>query len=99
MARSLLLMGTPQLTEEDIALVFARPDGRSKINKMFISMNLRPLFNVLGALLTLLGITMVVPIFISYFAGGYDLIWFIYSFSFVFPLEPQYGFLLGITNP
>ena len=29
--------GNSQLTEEDIALVFARPDGRSKINKMFIS--------------------------------------------------------------
>ena len=42
-------------------------------------MNLKPLFNVLGALLTLLGITMVVPIFISYFTGGYDLIGFIYS--------------------
>ena len=42
-------------------------------------MNLKPLFNVLGALLTLLGITMVVPIFISYFSQGYDLIGFIYS--------------------
>ena len=42
-------------------------------------MNLKPLFNVLGALLTLLGITMVVPIFISYFTGGYDLFGFIYS--------------------
>ncbi len=29
--------GNSQLTEEDIALVFTRPDGRSKINKMFIS--------------------------------------------------------------
>ena len=29
--------GNSQLTEEDIALVFAKPDGRSKINKMFIS--------------------------------------------------------------
>ena len=29
--------GNSQLTGEDIALVFARPDGRSKINKMFIS--------------------------------------------------------------
>ena len=42
-------------------------------------MNLKPLFNVLGALLTLLGITMVVPIFISYFTDGYDLFGFIYS--------------------
>ena len=42
-------------------------------------MNLKPLFNVLGALLTLLGITMVVPIFISYFTEGYDLFGFIYS--------------------
>ena len=42
-------------------------------------MNLKPLFNVLGALLTLLGITMVVPIFISYFTEGYDMIGFIYS--------------------
>ena len=42
-------------------------------------MNLKPLFNVLGALLTLLGVTMVVPIFISYFSQGYDLIGFIYS--------------------
>ena len=29
--------GNSQLTEEDIALVFAKPEGRSKINKMFIS--------------------------------------------------------------
>ena len=42
-------------------------------------MNLKPLFNVLGALLTLLGITMVAPIFISYFTEGYDLFGFIYS--------------------
>ena len=42
-------------------------------------MNLKPLFNVLGALLTFLGITMVVPIFISYFTQGYDLFGFIYS--------------------
>ncbi|OUW38519.1 MAG: Trk system potassium transport protein TrkA [Flavobacteriaceae bacterium TMED184] len=29
--------GNSQLTEEDIALVFAKPSGRSKINKMFVS--------------------------------------------------------------
>ena len=42
-------------------------------------MNLKPLLNVLGALLTLLGITMVVPIFISFYLNGYDLSGFIYS--------------------
>ena len=44
-------------------------------------MNLKPLFNVLGALLTLLGVTMVIPIFISYFTGGYDLFGFIYYYT------------------
>ena len=29
--------GNSQLTEEDIALVFAKPESRDKINKMFIS--------------------------------------------------------------
>ena len=29
--------GSSQLTEEDIALVFARPESRDKINKMFVS--------------------------------------------------------------
>mgnify|MGYP003325283327 CR=1 FL=1 len=29
--------GNSQLTEEDIALVFARPESRDKINKMFVS--------------------------------------------------------------
>ena len=28
--------GNSQLTEEDIALIFAKPDGRSKINKLFV---------------------------------------------------------------
>ena len=42
-------------------------------------MKLKPLLNVLGALLTLLGITMVVPIFISFYLNGYDLSGFIYS--------------------
>ena len=42
-------------------------------------MKLKPLLNVLGALLTLLGITMVVPIFISFYLNGYDLLGFIYS--------------------
>ena len=37
-------------------------------------MKLRPILNVLGALLTLLGITMIVPILISYFSAGNDLI-------------------------
>ena len=37
-------------------------------------MRMKPILNVLGALLTLLGITMIVPILISYFSVGSDLI-------------------------
>ena len=29
--------GNSQLTEEDIALVFGKPESRDKINKMFVS--------------------------------------------------------------
>ena len=42
-------------------------------------MNLKSLLNVLGALLNLLGITMVVPVFISFYTKGYDLSGFINS--------------------
>ena len=42
-------------------------------------MSLKPLLNVLGALLTLIGITMLIPIFISFYFAGYDLFGFIYS--------------------
>ena len=42
-------------------------------------MRLKPILNVLGALLALLGITMIVPILISYFSGGSDLIGLIKS--------------------
>ena len=42
-------------------------------------MSLKPLLNVLGALLTLIGITMLIPIFISFYFDGYDLFGFIYS--------------------
>ena len=42
-------------------------------------MNIRTLLNILGALLTILGITMVMPIFISIGYDGYDLYGFIYS--------------------
>ena len=42
-------------------------------------MSLKPLLNVLGALLTLLGTSMLVPIFISFYSNGYDLYGFIYS--------------------
>ena len=37
-------------------------------------MKLKPILNVLGALLSLLGITMVIPILISYFSEGIDLV-------------------------
>lgn len=42
-------------------------------------MKLKPLLNILGALLSILGITMVVPIFISYGYGESDLMGFIQS--------------------
>ena len=42
-------------------------------------MSLKPLLNVLGALLTLLGTSMLVPIFISFYSNGYDLYGFINS--------------------
>ena len=42
-------------------------------------MSLKPLLNVLGALLTLLGTSMLVPIFISFYSNGYDLYGFIHS--------------------
>ena len=42
-------------------------------------MSLKPLLNVLGALLTLLGTSMLVPIFISFYSNGYDLYGFTYS--------------------
>ena len=42
-------------------------------------MNIRALLNILGGLLTILGITMVMPIFISIGYDGYDLYGFIYS--------------------
>ena len=42
-------------------------------------MNLKPILNVLGALLFLLGVTMVVPIFISILYSENDTIGFIYS--------------------
>ena len=37
-------------------------------------MKLKPILNVLGALITLLGITMIIPILISYFSKGIDLV-------------------------
>ena len=37
-------------------------------------MKLKPILNVLGALITLLGITMIIPILISYFSEGIDLV-------------------------
>ncbi len=37
-------------------------------------MNMKPIVSVLGALLTLLGITMIAPILISYSLEGSDLI-------------------------
>ena len=42
-------------------------------------MKLKPLLNVLGALLSLIGVTMLVPIFISFYLNEYDLFGFIYS--------------------
>ena len=42
-------------------------------------MRVKPILNVLGALLALLGITMILPILISYFSGGSDLIGLIKS--------------------
>ena len=42
-------------------------------------MRVKPILNVLGALLALLGITMIVPILISYFSIGSDLLGLIKS--------------------
>ena len=42
-------------------------------------MKLKPLLNVLGALLSLIGITMLIPIFISFYLNEYDLFGFVYS--------------------
>jgi len=42
-------------------------------------MNFKPLLNVLGALLSLIGVTMLVPIFISFYLNENDLFGFIYS--------------------
>ena len=42
-------------------------------------MNIKTLLNVLGALLTILGITMVMPIFISIGYDEYDIYGFFYS--------------------
>ena len=42
-------------------------------------MRMKPILNVLGALLALLGVTMIVPILISYFSGESDLIGLIKS--------------------
>ena len=70
--------GNSQLTEEDIALVFARPESRIKSIKCLFH-EVKPILNVLGALLTLLGITMIVPILISYFSAGSDLLGLIKS--------------------
>ena len=61
-------------------------------------MNLKPLFNVLGALLTLLGITMVVPIFISYFTEGYDLIGFIYSSLICISIGRLFGPIIDVCK-
>ena len=42
-------------------------------------MRFKPLFNIIGALLTILGLSMFFPISISYFYNGYDLNGFLYS--------------------
>ena len=53
-------------------------------------MRFKPLFNIIGALLTILGLTMIVPICISFFYGQYDLSGFLYSSIFCISL----GFLM-----
>ena len=42
-------------------------------------MRFKPLFNIIGALLTILGLSMIVPIFISFLYNEYDLTGFLYS--------------------
>ena len=42
-------------------------------------MKMKPILNVLGALVTFLGIMMIVPILISYFSAGVDLVGLIKS--------------------
>ena len=42
-------------------------------------MRFKPLFNIIGALLTILGSSMTIPIFISFFNSDYDLDGFLYS--------------------
>ena len=42
-------------------------------------MRFKPLFNIIGALLTILGLSMIIPIFISFLYNEYDLTGFFYS--------------------
>ena len=42
-------------------------------------MRFKPLFNIIGALLTILGLSMTIPILISFFYNEYDLNGFLYS--------------------
>ena len=65
-------------------------------------MRFKPLFNIIGALLTILGLSMVVPILISFFYNEYDLNGFLYSSMFCillgFPMWYFTRYKRSLTN-
>ncbi len=65
-------------------------------------MRINPLFNIIGALLTILGFTMTIPIVISLVCGEYDLNGFLYSSIFCvsvgFPLWYFTRYKRSLTN-
>ena len=65
-------------------------------------MRLNPLFNIIGALLTILGFTMIIPLVISWVYGEYDLNGFLYSSIFCvvvgFPLWYFTRYKRSLTN-
>ena len=65
-------------------------------------MRFKPLFNIIGALLTILGLSMIIPIFISFIYSQYDLNGFLYSsvFSILlgFPMWYLTRYKRSLTN-
>ena len=65
-------------------------------------MRFKPLFNIIGALLTILGSSMIAPILISFFYNEYDLNGFLYSSVFCifsgFPMWYLTRYKRSLTN-
>ena len=66
-------------------------------------MRFKPLFNIIGALLTILGLSMIIPILISFFYNEYDLKWFPLFISFLhfnsgFPMWYLTRYKRSLTN-